>query len=110
MEKISLEMGDAIIIDPCYIKKVSCDFDPSEMRFDALKHEKTLHEGGDGEFEIKLASGSRYVGCDSGRIWLMTSEFGCDVEVDSGFSGYILLRKGDADLYNDIEGDYACEK
>lgn len=107
MEKIKLEMGDAIIIDPCYIKQVKYG---GEMRFDALKHEKTLHEGDDGEFEIKLASGSRYVGCDSGRIWLMTSEFGCDIEVDSGLSGHIILRKGDADLYNDIEGDYACEK
>lgn len=95
MEKIELEYGDGIVIDPCYIKLVNDGFGGNNIRFDALKLEKVLHEGDDGSFLVEIEGGGEIeeVGCDSGRIWLMTAEFDCEVTVDSGLSGHIVLRK-----------------
>lgn len=92
METIKLEAGDKIIVDPCYIKSVKSHGD---LRFDALRTTQVLHDGGDGEFPVN-ANGKKYwLGVDSGRIWELTAEFSCDIEVDSGFSGHVIIRTDD---------------
>lgn len=98
--KVKLNYGDGVITDPCYIKSVSF---ADELRFDALKHVKTIHDGSDGLIRVGLADKTVDVGCDSGRVWLMVAEFGCEVEIESGLSGHIILDKDDPNLYNDIE-------
>lgn len=90
MGTIKLNYQDVIITDPCYIKRVS---DRSgTLRFDALKLIEVIHDGGDGEFPVETPDGTRYLGVDSGRIWKLQTEFRCDVEIDSGLSGHIILR------------------
>lgn len=110
METIKLNYKDLLIIDPGYIKEVRTTFcDITEPRFDALKLVKELHSGDDGEYEIRTSDGSHFLGVDSGRIWELSAEFECEVEVDSGLSGYIVIRTTDNAWGNDIEkveGEY----
>lgn len=94
MTTIKLNYQDLLIVDPCYIKNVKTF---GEQRFDALKLVNVLHEGDDGEYPIELASGCKWLGVDSGRIWELMAEFECEVEVDSGMSGHIVVRKDDTD-------------
>ena len=91
---IKLNYQDILIVDPCYIKDVKTS---GEQRFDALKLVQVLHEGDDGEYPIELASGAKWLGVDSGRLWELMAEFGCEVEVDSGLSGHIVVRKDNPD-------------
>lgn len=87
----TLNYKDKLYVDPGYIKNVTDS--SGEPRFDALKHTKTLHEGDGGEFPVELPDGDvAYLGCDSGRIWEMTAEFGCVVTLDAGLSGYEVVR------------------
>lgn len=85
---IKMNAGEWLICDPGYIKKVSY---AGELRFDALRCVKVLHEGDDGIYEVITPYFSRYLGVDSGRIWVMRAEFDCEVEEDSGFSGYMKI-------------------
>lgn len=90
---------DTLIVDPCYIKNVTDS--AGDARFDALKHVKTLHDGDDGEYPITYVTddGEEYtewLGVDSGRIWMLQAEFDCDVEIDAGYSNYIVGRIVDA--------------
>ena len=94
MSTIKLNYQDLLIVDPCYIKEVKSG---GEQRFDALKLVDVLHEGDDGYYPIELASGCKWIGVDSGRIWALMAEFDCEVEVDSGASGHIVVRKDDTD-------------
>lgn len=98
MEKIKYKQK--LVCDPCYIKQVKC---AGENRFDALKHVKTLHEGDDGCFEVRFRGEKALLGVDSGRIWVMVAEFDCEVEIDSGLSGHLVLPE-DLPL-KDIEGE-----
>lgn len=89
MEKVRMSRGDKLIVDPCYIKNVTC----GEPRFDALRCEKVLYEGDDGEHKVVASNGETlWLGVDSGRIWEMAAEFECEVEVDSGLSGHAIMR------------------
>lgn len=91
MTKLNLKRGDKITLDPCYVKSVKDDI--GDMRFDALKHIKTLHDGDDGVFDITVDSGqSAPLGVDSGRIWTSQVEFPVEVEVEAGLSGFILEK------------------
>lgn len=100
MKTIKLDYLDLLVCDPCYIKGVKCG---GENRFDALKCVETLHDGDDGEYGVKTAGGTHYLGVDSGRIWVMQAEFGCEVEIDSGLSGHLVIKQNDPDWGNDIE-------
>lgn len=104
METIKLEYQDLLICDPGYIKSVACSGEP---RFDALRCVEVLHDGDDGEYPIETASGCHWLGVDSGRIWKMQAEFGCEVEIDSGLSGHLVIRKGDKDWGERIIKRYA---
>lgn len=90
METIKLKTGNKLIIDPCYIKKVTGDFGAKEWRFDGLKCVKTLYEGDDGCYTVDFGVGTGDLGVDSGRIWVLEAEFDIVVDIDAGFSGYIL--------------------
>ena len=59
METIKLQYQDLLICDPCYIKAVKSN---NQLRYDALKHVKTIHEGSDGEYPIQLASRVEWLG------------------------------------------------
>lgn len=100
METIKLDYTDVLVCDPCYIKSVKSD---GEDRFDALKCVHTLHDGDDGEYGVKTTSGTHYLGVDSGRIWIMRAEFGCEVEIDSGISGHLVIKKDTPDWCDNIE-------
>lgn len=103
--KIEMKYGDILVVDPCYVKSVECGGD---LRFDGLKCGKVLHSGDDGCFTVwcgKEDMGD--VGVDSGRIWALVAEFDVKVEVDSGFSGHLLI-KNDAETYT--EKDKLVEK
>lgn len=99
--------------DPCYIKEVVCRYNEQEqdLRFDALRTVKVLHDGDDGCFSLldnnnKLCS----LGVDSGRIWAMVSEFDCEVLVDSGFSGeYVKQFSSEEEAEKFIDGLSAGE-
>lgn len=94
---VKVEYGDRLIVDPCYIKTIWTEFgeNQKEVRFDMLRCEKVLHSGDDGEFPVEYNGETRYLGVDSGRIWQMVAEFDGFVEIDAGFSGYWLIRKGE---------------
>lgn len=93
MKRIELKANDLLIIDPCYIKHAGFDGEP---RFDALRNRAVIHDGGDGEFYVKNGNEELgYIGVDSGRIWVLSAEFGCIVDVDSGLSGEIVLKDVD---------------
>ena len=99
METIKLNYNDLLICDPGYIKSVkNC----GEPRFDALRCVEVLHDGDDGVYPIQTPSDCYYLGVDSGRIWKMIAEFGCEVEVDSGLSGHLIVRRDDADWGGEI--------
>lgn len=96
---MKLNYNDTIIIDPSYIRSVKDS--AGDNRFDALKHIKTLHDGDDGEFPITYTTSdgeahTEWLGVDSGRIWLLRAEFGCDVDIDAGPSGCITGKIIDA--------------
>ena len=89
MQNIKLDYGDYLVCDPCYIKSVKCG---GEYRFDALRCERVLHDGDDGEYRIVGQNGDdAYLGVDSGRIWVMQAEFGVEVEMDAGLSGFMVF-------------------
>lgn len=94
METIELKYGDTLIVDPCYIKNVYVNLG-GQARFDALKLEKVLHDGDDGEFEVEYADKSFVLGVDSGRIWALKAEFGCYVTLDSNFSRFGIVKGGE---------------
>lgn len=100
METIKLNYKDALICDPGYIKNVQFGGEP---RFDALRCDKVLFEGDDGCYTIETSENRYLLGVDSGRIWVMTAEFGCEVELDAGLSGYIVLKANTPEWGNDIE-------
>lgn len=93
-----IKAGQYLIIDPCYIKKVT---DGSDIRYDALKLIKSW-DVDDGAYELVYSvdmederlSCSGELGVDSGRIWLLRAEFDCEVETDSGFSGELVVIWG----------------
>lgn len=90
METIKLNYQDYLVCDPCYIKGVRCGGEP---RFDALRCVEVLHCGSDGEYEVEWLGHTAPLGVDSGRIWAMQAEFECEVEIDSGFSGHLVVRR-----------------
>lgn len=92
MTTIKLKYGDTLVCDPCYIKSVKGTMTDGP-RFDALKCVETLHDGDDGEFTITYKGHEDTLGVDSGRIWAMQAEFGCTVDIDAGFSGYMVIEK-----------------
>lgn len=96
-ETIKVEMGDVLIVDPCYIKNAGTVWGEKDIepRFDLLRCEKVLHDGDDGEFPVEYNGETRYLGVDSGRIWQMVAEFEGTVELDAGFSGYWFIKKGE---------------
>lgn len=103
-EMVRLEYGDAIIIDPGYIRGVYGEWDGVlEPRFDGLRCAKVLHDGDDGYYNITL-NGKKIagLGVDSGRIWLIEAEFGVYLDIDAGLSGCKILK---ADEYVK-SGDY----
>ena len=106
MKTLKLDYGDILVMDCGYIDGVYGTYGGvREPRFDALKHVKTLHSGDDGCYAIwqgKNRLGE--LGVDSGRIWAMVAEFDCDVDVDCGLSGFILIKNtgysfGDKDAF-----------
>ncbi len=99
MEMIKLNYLDLLICDPCYIKGVKCR---GENRFDALKCVETLHDGDDGCYVVKVGDKETELGVDSGRIWVLQVEFGCEVEIDSGLSGHIVIKKDDPNWGKEI--------
>lgn len=93
METIKLNYGDILICDCGYIKEVSCEWNgEKELRFDGLKLIKVLHEGDDGVYSVRAGSKTADLGVDSGRIWAMMAEFEIEVEIDSGLSGYLVVK------------------
>ena len=93
METIKLNYGDILICDCGYIKKVYCEWNgKQELRFDGLKLVKVLHEGDDGCYMVKAGDKVAELGVDSGRIWAMKAEFEITVEIDSGLSGYMVVK------------------
>lgn len=101
MEKLNLLYGDVIVCDPCYIKRVSCKWGGErEDRFDGLRLVKSLHEGDDGEFDFKLYGKEFSLGVDSGRVWAMKAEFGIEVEIDAGLSGYTIIQADEITAYH----------
>lgn len=86
MDKIKLDAGDLLIIDPCYIKHVE------DERYDMLKLEKVVYEGSDGLIGVSIDGLPIELGVDSGRIWAMRAEFNGEVEVDAGLSGYHVIE------------------
>lgn len=91
MSVLKLKTNDCLIIDPCYVKQVTSCGNP---RFDALRCVKVLHEGSDGCYGVELNSKLDWKGficVDSGRIWVLKAEFDCEVEKDSGGSGFIKI-------------------
>ena len=93
METIKLNYGDILICDCGYIKKVYCEWNgEQELRFDGLKLIKVLHEGDDGVYYVKAGDKFKSLGVDSGRIWAMKAEFDITVEIDSGLSGYLVVK------------------
>lgn len=108
---IELKYGELLVVDPCYIKNVS---DGIDSRFDALKLERVLHDGDDGEYAVKYnCSGddwtTTYLGVDSGRLWVLRAEFDCEVEIDSGFSGHLVLPEHTQVAIIDIDNNYDNE-
>ena len=91
METIQLNYKDTLIVDPCYIKNVTTTLG-GQARFDALKLEKVLHEGDDGELSVEYQGKHYSLGVDSGRIWAMKAEFECEITLDAGFSGYAVVK------------------
>lgn len=90
MTKVEVQRGDRIVIDPCYIKGVVSS---GKARFDALRCDKVLFEGSDGEYDVIASNGELYsLGVDSGRIWELVAEFECEVEIDSGLSGHAVIK------------------
>lgn len=90
IESVQLKYNDLLVIDPCYIKSVKDD--SGELRFDALKCVKTLHEGDDGSYVISAGDTVELLGVDSGRIWVLRAEFDCTAELDAGFSRYLQFH------------------
>lgn len=88
MKTIQMEYKQLLVIDPCYIKSVK-GF--GENRFDALKLVRVLHDGDDGVYRVYYPNGKAELGVDSGRLWVLQAEFECEVEVDSGLSGHLVL-------------------
>lgn len=102
METIRLNYGDILICDCGYIKEVSCEWNgEKELRFDALKLIKVLHEGDDGVYTVRAGSKTADLGVDSGRIWAMRAEFECQVVLDSGLSGYMITDTTDIELLDE---------
>lgn len=99
MANLHMNYGDLLIVDPCYIKNISTRWNGFvENRFDGLKCIKTLHEGDDGCYQISVNGDIKELGVDSGRVWVLHAEFGVDVELEDGFSGHILIPKGEFQL------------
>lgn len=112
MEEIKMNYGDRLIIDPCYIKFVKST-NGNTPRFDALRTERVLWDGEDGEFEIRHEDEGSFgsIGADSGRIWIMKAEFDITVDVGSGFSGHKVLtserdKQLDLEKFSAISIDY----
>lgn len=87
---MKLNYNQILITDPCYIKMISDS--SNSPRFDALKLVKVLHEGDDGEYMIKAGDEEEWLGVDSGRIWALQAQFDVEVEMDSGFSGHMVVE------------------
>lgn len=100
-EELHLKTGDYLVCDPCYINQVIAH---DSLRFDALKHVKTLYTGDDGEQDFYLNEDKIYtLGVDSGRIWLMCAEMDCTVKIDSGFSGHYVFSADSKYTPKDVE-------
>lgn len=91
METIKLNYKDYLVCDPCYIKEVRSG---ERTRFDALRCIEVLHDGDDVETRVEWRGQEAWLGVDSGRIWAMQAEFDCEIDIDSGLSGHLVVRGG----------------
>lgn len=98
MQKLKLEHGDYLVIDPCYIKSIQQS--TGQPRFDGLRLIKAF-DTGDGVFSVYVKNTlADRIGVDSGRIWVLKAEFDVFVEIDSGCSGSIVVKSKDGKNYN----------